>query len=292
MSVSRNAHAYARLRNALAPWGPQLSRLGPLRRVIRRLDGRVLPPGEVQVTTAGGWPIWINPGDQAVARTLIATGSWQPAEVALIADAMPKDGVAIDVGANIGYVTGVLATKTGAAGRVLAFEPDGTNFGLLERTVTDNGWSHVVLRRAACGDQPGSLRLHKDPDNWGNHSLARDAELHGDESVSVEVVTLDDSASDLSRLDVLKIDVQGWELAVLRGAGTLKRFGPTVFIEFFPRGLHAAGTEPADLWAEMETWGDITAVQRGGTTRPITLAEALGDPSEPSRNVDLMVRPR
>jgi hypothetical protein len=84
--------------------------------------------------------------------------------------------------------------------------------------------------------------------------------------------------------------VQGWELAVLRGATSLKAFKPTLFIEFFPRGLHAAGTDPAELWAELESWGNITAVQRDGSTHPISLADALGDPREPSRNVDLVVR--
>ena len=291
MPVSARARAYAQVRNSLAPLGPHLKRFGLLRRAVQRLDGRVLPQGKIRVPTSGGWPIWVNPRDQAVARALIATGEWQPAETQLIANALPRGGVAIDVGANIGYVTGVMAATVGAGGRVLAFEPDATNHELLQLTIEHNHWLHVDAHRAACGAEPGRLTLHRDPDNWGNHSLALDAELHGAGADEVDVVTLDDTAADLTRLDVFKIDVQGWELEVLRGAQSLRRFEPTVFTEFFPRGLRAAGTDPAHLWDELGTWGDISEILPDGTTRPVTLEAAVGDPDEPSRNVDLMIRP-
>ena len=292
-TVTPIARLYAGMRTRLAPLGPILSRLRPLRRAVYRLDSLVMPRGEVRVTTSAGWSIWVNPSDHAVARTLVASGQWQPKESSLIASKLPTEGVAIDVGANIGYVTGVMAEKVGPNGLVLAFEPEETNYGFLERTVSENGWAQVSATRAACGDAPGRLALHKDPVNWGNHSLALDAELHVAGTEVVDVVTLDDVMRErrLSRLDVMKIDVQGWELKVLRGASRLKVLRPTLFAEFFPRGLRAAGTEPLELWQELLTWGQILMIQSDGGAREVTLKEAIGDPREPSWSVDLMVTP-
>lgn len=291
MYVSRRTKLYIRFRKALVPIGPRLSWIGPLRRAVWRMDDRFVRPGEVQVSTADGWTIWVNPGDKVVAQTLIATGRWQAVETQMIADALPVGGVGIDVGANLGYVTGLMAEKVGPRGRVLSFEPGGVNFELLSRTVAANGWSHVSIKKAACGERSGEFTLYRDPDNWGNHSLAFDARLHTAGGEAVEVVPLDDAAAEMARVDVIKIDVQGWELAVLRGAQKLKRYKPVLFVEFFPRGLRAAGTEPADLWAELLTWGRILEIRNDGTTAPITLEEAIGDVSAISRNVDLVIRP-
>ena len=117
MSISATAHAYAKMRHALAPLGPRLSRFRALRRVVRRLDGAVLPEGEQCIDTTAGWPMWVNPGDQAVARTLIATGEWQPVETSLIVARLVPGGVAVDVGANIGWITGQKAATVGPTGR-------------------------------------------------------------------------------------------------------------------------------------------------------------------------------
>jgi hypothetical protein len=110
----------------------------------------------------------------------------------------------------------------------------------------------------------------------------------------VSLVTDDDalSSQELSRVDVIKIDVQGWELQVLKGAGSLKRFGPTVFVEFYLHGLEKAGTTAEEMWAELESWGTVGRLDPSGGIRPTDLAEVVGDRSDVTRNVDLVIQPR
>jgi FkbM family methyltransferase len=293
-TISSTGRAYAKLRNAIAPFGPRLLRFQRLRALVRKLDGKVLPEGERLVTTTSGWKIWVNPGDQAVARELIGSGEWQPEDARALAQHLPRGGVAVDIGGNIGYMTGVLATACGPDGNVFTFEPAATNVGLLRRTVASNGWDHVHVFHAACGDEMGELVLYKDSDNWGNHALAYDDVLHTAGGETVAVVTVDSALAEhrLSRVDVIKIDVQGWELQALRGAGSLKRFRPTVFAEFYPRGLEMAGTTPEEMWRELESWGVVGQLDPSGQFRPCDLATALGDPTDPDGFVDLVIQPR
>ncbi len=250
-----------------------------------------MPAEDVLVTTAAGWDMWLDPADQAVARSIIATGEWQSVEAALIGTLVREGDTVIDVGANVGYMTGVLALAVGATGRVIAFEPEHRNHELVKRTVALNAWSQVSLHRAACGESPGTLTLHRDDHNFGNHSLARDT-IHTAATQVVEVVTLDETTSTLDELALIKLDVQGWEWHVLRGAQTLKRFSPVLVTEFFPRGLRLAGVDPRAMWAELESWGDVLCVSPDGRVVPITFEEARGSDSDEWRNVDLVVRPR
>jgi len=293
-TVPLTGRAYAKLRNVIAPLGPRLLRFKRLRALVRKLDGKVLPEGERLVTTTSGWQIWVNPGDQAVARALIGSGEWQPQESQSLARYLPRGGVAVDIGGNIGYMAGVLATACGPEGKVFTFEPDATNVGLLRRTVATNGWDHVQVFHAACGDEAGELVLYKDADNWGNHALAHDDVLHTAGGETVAVVTVDAALAEhrLTRVDVIKIDVQGWELQALRGASSLKQFHPTVFAEFYPRGLKMAGTTPEEMWEELESWGAVGQLDPSGQIRPVDLAGALGDPANAGGFVDLVIQPR
>jgi hypothetical protein len=134
------------------------------------------------------------------------------------------------------------------------------------------------------------MTLFRDSKNRGNHSLTRDA-LHDAQAEEVEVVRLDEALAGLARLDVMKIDVQGWELQVLRGAKGWQHLRPVLFTEFYPRGLRLAGTRPEHIWDELSQWGEILHWNRRSGCRPIGLEEAWGDEQESFRNVDLIVCP-
>ena len=79
---------------------------------------------------------------------------------------------AIDLGANIGYFTLLLAQLVGQDGQVVAFEPDPENFQLLERNVRANGYTNVAVRREAVADYSGRAPLFLSDVNPGDHGLA------------------------------------------------------------------------------------------------------------------------
>jgi FkbM family methyltransferase len=171
--------------------------------------------------------------DSILGRSLRQYGEWAQAEIDLLCDLLPADGVALDVGAYIGTHTLALARRAGAGGRVVAFEPHPAFFALLERNVTDNGLTNVSLCNFGLSDRSGVMTTSPvDPGLEGNFGGTRldAATTAGAGAPTVRVRTLDELA--LARCDLIKMDVEGMEALVLAGAGrTIERHRPIVYAE-------------------------------------------------------------
>lgn len=181
--------------------------------------------------------------DTMLSRTLLFQGSWEPFETNLVKRLVRKEDTVLDVGANVGYYTLILAS---VSRKVYAFEPEPKAFALLKANVDLNGYQNVVLIEKAASDQAGVLKLYLSPDNLGEHSLSAD---EGRDSVEVEMVRLDDLfAGKQDRIDFVKMDIEGGELAALRGMRHLIEASPRMKMttEFWPLGLKRMGVEPAD----------------------------------------------
>jgi FkbM family methyltransferase len=130
-------------------------------------------------------------------------------------------GVLVDVGANWGYFT-LLWAAANPANRVIAVEASPRNFEPLKRNIDANGFSRQVIRHnVAAGMEPGTMPFDLGPEGvygWGGFSAAA-----SQSTVDVPVQRLDDLCADFPHVDVLKIDVEGAEVMVLKGATTLLR---------------------------------------------------------------------
>jgi FkbM family methyltransferase len=162
-----------------------------------------------------------------IARTIQQTGSFYEAE--LLADVRARlffPACAVDVGAHVGnhtvYFAGVLGMRT------ISFEPNPESFALLETNTDKNGVSSKCeLYHAAVGAAAGLVRVVQAPDS--NSGMANVAAHPGGE---IPAVRLDDVVLDEPAIDIIKIDVEGWELDVLRGAvAVLDRHRPLLYVE-------------------------------------------------------------
>src|SRR5262249_34906407 len=125
---------------------------------------------------------------------------------------------------------------------VVAFEPDPFNAWLLERNLAANSIGNVIVESRAVGAGPGIAKLHRYArNNFGRHSLAAD---HGQGSRTVPVTDLDGALAALSLDDrpvsLIKIDVEGYEPAVIEGASKTLQRADGVILEYSP-DLSAAG---------------------------------------------------
>jgi FkbM family methyltransferase len=126
----------------------------------------------------------------------------------------------LDIGANIGSHTIAYADKVGVRGRVIAFEPNPDAFECLQYNMKD--YRNVELRNEAAG-LSGKVVLIKHPENIGMTYVENSDK--GFKTVSIDSLNLD-------KCNFIKIDVEGFELNVLKGAEqTLKRFKPALLIE-------------------------------------------------------------
>ncbi|MCX5200260.1 FkbM family methyltransferase [Streptomyces sp. NBC_00237] len=194
-------------------------------------------------------------GDRCVAPALLS-GRHEALELDLYTSLLKGARGVVDVGASIGLYSCLGAAALPADGRITAFEPVPANVAALRRNLALNGCAdRVHVEEAAVGPDPGTLTLHLSSVNSGGHSAAPDAE--GGRTAVVRQVALDAYPFG-RRPDFLKIDAEGYEVQVLRGATrTLREDRPAVLIEYVPERVRACGDDPADI---------LRALREGGRT--------------------------
>jgi FkbM family methyltransferase len=192
----------------------------------------------------------------------------------LLASALPDDGVYLDVGGNVGlYVTALTKAKAGRL-RAVAFEPIAATVEIMKQTFALNGVTTAKVEQFAVSSGSGVLRLSNFPGGWNNFWVA-------DPSKSVPQIEVRTQSIDSWMLehpdlvpDAMKIDVEGHEFEVLKGAReTLRRYKPTLVVE-----CHCSS------WAEL-------GVSRGEF---VELVRSLGYPkiTKPDgQPVDLLTEP-
>ena len=166
----------------------------------------------------------------------VALGKYEPYETKLILRQVKAGDVVVDVGANIGYYTILLADKVEKSGKVYAFEPDITSFEILKKNIKENNLKNVVAVNAAVGSKVGKLKLHKSKDNLGDHKLYGD----GKNIEEIKIIKLDDYLADI-KIDLIKVDTQGWDPEVIKGSEKLiKKNKPVIFMEYSPASYKVA----------------------------------------------------
>lgn len=154
----------------------------------------------------------------------------------------------VDVGAYLGAFSLVAARVVGPSGRVFALEPDPRTAPYLRRNVTRNGLEMVVdVFEMAAYDAPGRARFYLNDGDASASSTVRGRPRA--RVTEVPCVTLDGLSERVGRVGALKIDVEGAEPAVLRGAVSLLRRSPGVRLicEVNPEALVAGGSSPSEL---------------------------------------------
>jgi FkbM family methyltransferase len=171
--------------------------------------------------------------------------------------------VIFDIGANVGFYTTLFADLVGPAGRVHSFEPDPLSFGILRRRTARR--ANVAAKQTAVGDHAGSTTLYCGRSNRADNRVHASLGEETAEAIEVPLTTLDEycaacgnaSQARIDRIDALKMDIQGAEVAALEGfRQALERTRPRwLLIEFSPGHLRAAGSGPEAFWTILDDLG-------------------------------------
>ena len=192
------------------------------------------------------------------------SGRFREPELDLLASLVREGDTVIDVGANHGMWTLALSRAAGAAGRVYSFEPVPFTFGVLSAVARHERLKNVTLFNEGCSDRAATMEMTVPRQSAGSsddlqaHLSARDSDGEGGESITVacEVTTLDTALSELDRVALLKIDIEGAELLALKGGAELiARTRPAIVCEVDAEFLRGFGQQPADVIGFLDQWG-------------------------------------
>jgi FkbM family methyltransferase len=186
------------------------------------------------------------------------------AERELLRKILFQGAVVTDVGANIGIYSQFLSRCIGPTGLVHSFEPSPDNFGRL--SASTRHLSNVRLTHAAVGERSGECKLYvSDKLNVDHRAYKADGDSR--RAISIEMVALDDYFKPGERVDLIKMDIQGYELHALRGAQRVLHENMEIhlLLEFWPAGLEQAGVGWEELVEMLQSLNmDLTLVKPCG----------------------------
>jgi FkbM family methyltransferase len=187
-------------------------------------------------TTIGELTIYVDSEDTAIGSSLRKSGVYEPDVTAMVRKYLKSGDCFVDCGASFGYFSALAGVIVGAEGSVISFEPGPQNQSLLLLNLIANGIVTGEVHQVALSDNVGIYRyggtgangsispFDGDPNHLGTYDLVRSTTL--------------DNIVGSRRIDMMKVDVEGAEGRVFRGAEqTLKRCAPVLVFEFSPPSL-------------------------------------------------------
>lgn len=198
--------------------------------------------------------------DEVIGNAIKNIGVWAENDLNFFGEHIREGDTVLDIGANIGHHTVYFSKTVGRAGQVISFEPQLAIFRYASANAVVNGCSNVTLLQGCLGDAEGEVRMaavsYDEQTNFGALGVSIDEDERGE---LVPTWTLDGlidrGTVRLSKIDFVKIDVQSFELFVLRGAyNAFRTFKPKIFLEISPYWMKERGydyTEVYDLLREI-----------------------------------------
>lgn len=222
---------------------------------------------ELPSSTRGGFMMYASPNNYA-SYNIFFYGVYDPYMTSFFQGQVFEGAHCWDIGTERGWFTLLMARLAGPSGRVEAFEPFPDNFRRLQANVGLNSYVQVHTHQLALSDTVGEQTFVLPEDGLSVQAdflegctgvgYLTDTVQSGVNTINVATSTIDNHMQQqgLTRLDFMKIDVEGAEIAVLRGgAETIKRCQPVIVIEYNELTQQRAGYTTADLDALVESYG-------------------------------------
>jgi FkbM family methyltransferase len=205
-----------------------------------------------------------DPRDEGVGWRLAVERGWEAAETAFVKRIVGERDLVIDVGANLGWYTIVFSRAVGPHGGVIAFEPHPRNHELLTENIRLNRVEdRVTAYQVALADTDGTVPFELAASNFGDHRIrfgdgnrSNETEQYGESGrsvISVPSRTLDNvllndaSYARAQQIKLVKLDCQGAEIAVLKGAPKALTKTQNLMAEYWPYGLRRSGNAPEEF---------------------------------------------
>ena len=204
-----------------------------------------------------GTSLFSNTIDRLIACLMWKYSLLEATETRLIYNTIKEGMTIIDIGANIGYHTLMMGKRVKRSGVVYAFEPEESNYRLLEKNIQMNKADNIFAIKKAVSDDISEGRIYINKWNRGDHRIYDSGDHR--RFMPVETLTLDQFMKDKGRVDFIKLDIQGAEYRALIGMERTieENENLVLIIEFSPYHLKKTGIGSDTFLSWIESRGFI-----------------------------------
>ncbi len=241
-----------------------------IRRLSVSLPKRILPDpksvGKHVLKTIHGVQMIIDPSiDSGVELSLFETGTYEKGTIQLLEKYLQKGSAFLDIGANIGLMSVIASKQVGTNGIVYAVEANPKTVPILQANIDLNNCKNVEVIPIALSDTSGTAVLFE---NWevnrgGASLISQSKEERG---LEVKMERLDDLFDENTPVQLVKIDVEGFEPQVIRGGmNWFRKQQPVFIIEVSEKREKEAGPSPVEIMELVQTIGEYSFYKQKGT---------------------------
>ena len=193
-------------------------------------------------------------GKKGLAMSISHYGKYEETEAKIMEQKISEGDIVIDAGANIGLHTLNMAKIVGKTGKVFAFEPEITNFGILKKNIKLNNYTNIFAEHKAVGEKDGIATLYRS-NHPGMHKIDSKPQ-HSKDKLNVDIISLDNFFNKnhiQPKIDFIKIDVEGFELSVLKGMKNILKNNKNIkiLLELSHNKLHEEDLEYNSKYEEL-----------------------------------------
>ena len=224
-------------------FGYGISKFYPIKIIMKKFESNF----KSDYAIVQGSKMFLDPGDSL---DLSINGVYGELDTKIIREEIHEGDIVIDVGANIGYYTLIFAQLVGSSGKVFAFEPESKNFEILKKNIEINNYPNIVAEQKIVSDKSGIVKLFIAEHGIVGHRINQ--QKSSQKFIEVESIILDNYIKKLnldSKINFIKIDVEGSEPKVLEGAKEImqKSNQLKIFTEFNRESVKEYGVEPKEM---------------------------------------------
>ena len=240
-----------------------------IRRLSVMLPNMLLPEpkkaGKHILKTIHGVKLLIDPSvDKGVELSLYQTGTYEKGTIQLLEQFLKPEATFLDIGANIGLMSAIAAKSVGENGRVWAVEANPKTIDILNYNLNLNQLKNVSVLPIGVSDRTGTAKIYENGSvNRGGALLIQQGASEG---VEIRIERLDDLFEADTRLDVVKIDVEGMEPAVISGGKNwFTQQQPILIVEVSDVRENQSGATPQETMTSIRELGDYRFFKQKGT---------------------------
>ena len=243
------------------------------------------------------YKIYVRTNDLFVGSVIANQKIYEPVVTDAIKTRLKPGHVFVDIGANVGYFSLLAASIVGAEGHVYAFEPIPENGDFINLSTVENEFNNITLFRNAVAEAKQTITFTGGgADSNGRIINEHETNLTSFPLPSIEAVTLDDTLPDLTRLDLIKMDIEGAEPRAFAGMQQLiQQFRPTILTEFSPEFIKTTSdSNPVHFLEALSTNYSLAILDDDATNHPHKTVAQIMDSFAQSNHthLDLLASPK